>query len=91
MLFRSIAASGALVAVRVTLVVRTHSRVDLVPSARTPALIDPARAANNDLGNRDAIQLEGVADGLRPQELRGDHIYRYATVATDLRNMGIGL
>ncbi len=80
-----------LVAVRVTLVVRTHSRVDLVPSARTPALIDPARAANNDLGNRDAIQLEGVADGLRPQELRGDHIYRYATVATDLRNMGIGL
>ncbi|MBZ0238227.1 MAG: type II secretion system GspH family protein [Deltaproteobacteria bacterium] len=80
-----------LVAVRVTLVVRTHAKVDLAPSARTPVLVDAARPANNDLGNRDAVQLEGVSDALRPEELRGAHVYRYATVGTDLRNMGIGL
>jgi hypothetical protein len=80
-----------MVAVRVTLVVRTHTRVDIVPSARTPALVDAARAANNDLGTRAAVQLDGVADALRPLELRGDHVYRYATVGTDLRNMGVGL
>jgi prepilin-type N-terminal cleavage/methylation domain-containing protein len=80
-----------LVAVRVSLVVRTHSRLDVVPTARTPVLTDTARTSNNDLGNRDYVQLEGVADAARPQELRGDHIYRYATVGSDLRNMGVGL
>lgn len=80
-----------LVLVRVSIVVRTHSRLDVVPTARTPALIDNARPGNNDLGNRDFVQLEGVADGARPQELRGDHIYRYATVGSDLRNMGVGM
>lgn len=80
-----------MIAVRVTLVVRTHTRVDVTPSARTPALIDTARPSNNDLGNRDFVQLEGVADASRPLELRGPHVYRYATVGTDLRNMGVGL
>ncbi|HUQ02361.1 MAG TPA: prepilin-type N-terminal cleavage/methylation domain-containing protein [Kofleriaceae bacterium] len=84
-------ARSRLVAVRVTLVVRTHTRIDVVPSQRTPALIDGARPDNNDLGNRAAVQLEGVADLSRPQELRGEHIYRHATVGTDLRNMGVGL
>lgn len=79
-----------LVGLRVTLVVRTHSKIDTVPSQRTPKLIDDARPGNNDLGDRDEIQLEGVADSARPLELRGDHIYRYATVGTDLRNLGVG-
>ena len=76
---------------RVSLVVRTHTKVDVAPSQRTPALIDPANPANNDLGNRDAIQLEGVDDAARPEELRGEHVYRHATVGTDLRNLGVGL
>jgi hypothetical protein len=83
-------ARSRLVAVRVTLVLRTHTRVDVQPSARTPELVDPARPSNNDLGNRGAVQLQGVADSLRPLELRGDHLYRHATVGTDLRNMGVG-
>jgi prepilin-type N-terminal cleavage/methylation domain-containing protein len=79
-----------LVGARVSLVVRTHTRIDINPSLRTPALIDPARVANNDIGNRFAVNLEGVADASRPEELRGDHIYRYATAGTDLRNVGVG-
>lgn len=80
-----------LISARVSLVVRSHTRSDIVPTARTPALVDTARPANNELGNRDAIQLEGVADGARPEELRGDYVYRYATAGTDLRNLGVGL
>lgn len=79
-----------IVGLRVTLVVRTRSKIDTVPSQRTPKLIDDARPGNNDLGDRDEILLEGVADSARPLELRGDHIYRYATVGTDLRNLGVG-
>jgi prepilin-type N-terminal cleavage/methylation domain-containing protein len=79
-----------LVGLRVSLVVRTHSRIDVVPSQRTPALIDPARPGNNDLGDRASVQLEGVPDTSRPLELRGEHVYRYATIGVDLRNMGVG-
>lgn len=79
-----------LLAVRVSLVVRTHTKVDLVPSQRTPKLVDDARPGNNDLGDRDAVQLEGVADALRPAELHGEHVYRHSTVGTDLRNLGVG-
>lgn len=80
---------STIVALRVSVVVRTHSKVDVVPSQRTPALIDTARSSNNDLGDRDYVQLEGVADAARPQELRGEHVYRYATIGVDLRNMGV--
>ncbi len=76
--------------VRVSLVLRSHNRIDSVPSARTPALIDPARPNHNQLGDRASIQLEGVADPSRPDELQGDHVYRYATVGSDLRNLGVG-
>ncbi len=77
------------IGLRVSLVVRTHYEVDVVPSQRTPVLVDSARAANNDLGDRDAVQLEGVSDAARPLELRGEHVYRYATIGVDLRNMGV--
>ncbi len=82
---------STMIGVRVTLVVRTHTKIDLVPSQRTPKLVDDARPGNNDLGDRDEVQLEGVADAARPLELRGDHAYRYSTVGTDLRNLGVGL
>lgn len=79
-----------LVALRVSLVVRTHSRIDGVPSQRTPALVDATRPGNNDTGDRASVELEGVADSSRPLELRGQHVYRYATMGTDLRNLGVG-
>ena len=33
--------------------------------------------------------LAGVADSSRPLELRGDNIYRYATIKIDTRNLGV--
>lgn len=75
--------------VRVSLVVRTTRKIDTIATARTPALTDTARPNNNDVGNRAYVQLDGVADASRPEELRGTHIYRYATVGSDLRNMAV--
>jgi len=72
-------------------VVRTqYPIVEGAVTAATPALIDPARPQNGEVGDRPAIQLEGVSDAARPQELRGDHIYRYATTKVDVRNLGVG-
>ena len=76
--------------VRLTLVVRTRQNLQAVGAARTPALIDSARPNNNDLGNRAAVNLAGVPDASRPVELRGDAIYRYATVGSDVRNLAVG-
>lgn len=76
--------------VRLTLVVRTRQNLQAVGAARTPTLIDSARPNNNDVGNRPAITLTGVPDASRPEELRGDAIYRYATVGSDVRNLAVG-
>lgn len=78
-----------LMQVRVSLVVRTRGNLDAVGSAQTPALIDTARVNNGDIGNRPAINLAGVPDASRPEELRGDALYRYATVGIDLRNLAV--
>lgn len=75
---------------RVSLVVRTLKRLDSVPTAATPVLVDSARVTNNDLGDRAAVQLEGVPDASRPAELRGDAVYRHATIGSDLRNLAVG-
>ena len=75
--------------VRLTLVVRTRQNLQAVGAARTPNLIDAARPNNNDLGNRAAITLSGVPDASRSEELRGDAIYRYATVGSDVRNLAV--
>jgi prepilin-type N-terminal cleavage/methylation domain-containing protein len=74
---------------RVTLVVRTRERFDGASSAQTPVLTVAARPDNNEVGNRAAVPLAGVADAARPTELRGDAIYRYATVGSDLRNLAV--
>ncbi|MEZ4400606.1 MAG: prepilin-type N-terminal cleavage/methylation domain-containing protein [Kofleriaceae bacterium] len=78
-----------LMQVRVSLVVRTRGTLDAVGSAQTPALTDTARPSNNDVGNRAAITLAGVPDASRPEELRGDALYRYATIGIDLRNLAV--
>jgi type II secretory pathway pseudopilin PulG len=76
--------------VRLSLVVRTLKNVDAIPTAATPRLTDPARVDNNDLGDRAAITLAGVPDAARPAELRGDAVFRHATIGADLRNLAVG-
>ena len=76
--------------IRISLVVRTIKKMDAVPTSATPALIDPARVDNNSIGDRPAVPLAGVADASRPAELRGDAIFRHATIGADLRNMAVG-
>jgi prepilin-type N-terminal cleavage/methylation domain-containing protein len=76
--------------VRLTLVVRTRQRLQAAGAPRTPTLTDAARVSNNDVGNRASVTLAGVADASRPEELRGDAIFRYATVGIDLRNLAVG-
>ena len=88
--YPNVLARASLMELRVSLVLRTHARVDSTPTARTPALIDSARPNNNSLGDRPAVLLAGVPDASRPTELRGEHVYRYATVGYDLRNLGAG-
>jgi hypothetical protein len=68
---------------------RAKQRFDGASSAQTPVLTVAARPDNNEVGNRAAVPLAGVADAARPTELRGDAIYRYATVGSDLRNLAV--
>lgn len=76
--------------VSVSFVVRTTRHVvDGTVTSATPALQDPANLAANDVGDSPSVQLAGVADSSRPQELRGDNIYRYATIKVDTRNLGV--
>ncbi|MCA9679302.1 MAG: prepilin-type N-terminal cleavage/methylation domain-containing protein [Kofleriaceae bacterium] len=75
--------------VTVSFVIRTTKRVAGITTAATPQLLDPASPDHNPIGNRDAVQLEGVADSARPDELRGDHVYRWSTTRADLRNLEV--
>jgi prepilin-type N-terminal cleavage/methylation domain-containing protein len=78
----------------VSFVVRTtRPVVDGTVTSATPAILDLTNAANvnfNDVGNSPAVPLAGVADSSRPVELRGNNIYRYATIKIDTRNLGVG-
>jgi hypothetical protein len=77
--------------VSVSFVVRTTRRVvDGTVTAATPVLQDPANVGANDIGDSPPVTLAGVADASRPQELRGDNIYRYSTIKVDTRNLGNG-
>jgi prepilin-type N-terminal cleavage/methylation domain-containing protein len=77
--------------VSISFVVRTTRPVtDGTVTAATPQLRDPANVGANDIGNAPPVQLAGVTDSSRPQELRGNNIYRYATLKVDTRNLGVG-
>jgi prepilin-type N-terminal cleavage/methylation domain-containing protein len=77
--------------VSVSFVVRTTRRiVDGTVTAATPPLENPANIDANDVGDSPSVTLAGVADASRPQELRGDNIYRYSTIKVDTRNLGNG-
>ena len=76
--------------VRLSFSARTNRTVDGVATAATPALIDITNVSNNTIGDNPSVQLLGVPDGSRPATLTGDHIYRFATIDVDLRNLGVG-
>lgn len=74
----------------VSVVVRSPQRIEGVTSDRTPSLTVAGNTDHNEVGDRAAVQLAGVADSSRPDELRGDHVYRWTTFRVDLRNLGVG-
>ena len=76
--------------VRLSFSARTNRTVDGVATAATPALIDITNVSNNTIGDNPSVQLLGVPDASRPAALVGDHIYRFATIDVDLRNLGVG-
>jgi len=77
--------------VSLSFVVRTTRPItDGTVTAATPALQDPANLDFNDVGDSPSVTLAGVADASRPTELRGNNIYRYATIKVDTRNTGVG-
>ena len=80
-----------LLSVTFSFAVRTTQPVDGVPPEKTPELIVPARPFNNDLGDHEAFDLAATPDALRPEELRGNHVYRSTTARVDMRNLGVGL
>lgn len=73
--------------VSVSLAARTDSDVDDVYTRRTPAFTDPARPYNNELGDRDSVDLTSSP----PAALAGQRIYRYSINRIDARNTGSGL
>lgn len=85
------AVAGVPIELTVSFVVRTSRRVNGVLSAATPSLTDTANAEHNAVGDRAAVQLEGVADADRPEELRGEHVYRWSTTQVDLRNLQVAM
>jgi prepilin-type N-terminal cleavage/methylation domain-containing protein len=77
--------------VSVSFVARTtRPIVDGTVTGATPQLQDPTNVNFNDIGDSPPVTLAGVADASRPVELRGNNIYRYATIKIDTRNLGVG-
>lgn len=86
-------ANAVLTQLSVSFAARTQYELDVIPSAVAPAFGDPTSAltlSHNRLGDRLAVQLEGVADASRPPEHRGDNIYRFSSTTVDVRNIGVG-
>jgi hypothetical protein len=75
--------------VTVSFVVRSNDGISGVVSTQTPSLTEEGNEANNPIGNRAAVQLEGVDDASRPVENAGNRVYRWATVRVDLRNLAV--
>lgn len=82
-----------LVEVSLSLVVRTTRDLNAVPTSRTPALAGNDAGVSDDFnrfGNSPSFDLAGTDDASRPDHYKGTHIYRWASVRIDLRNMGVG-
>ncbi len=81
---------AVLVQVSLSIAVRTQTEVHGAGSSASPAFIDTARVSYNRLGDSPAVALAGVPDASRPVQYRGNHVYRFSSVAIDMRNMGVG-
>lgn len=82
-------ANAVLIELSVSLAVRTTREVDLVGTSATPNFTenDPD---HNRLGDSPSITLSGVPDASRPEQYRGNHIYRWTSMRIDVRNLGVG-
>jgi hypothetical protein len=86
-------AGAVLTHLGVSFAVRTYENVNLVTSAQTPAFIDDTNATttiHNRRGDAASVLLEGVPDAARPDEHKGNRIYRWSSNVVDLRNLGVG-
>jgi prepilin-type N-terminal cleavage/methylation domain-containing protein len=75
--------------VSVSLAVRTVNQVNLVATGSTPEFTE-GNPDHNRLGDSPSIPLAGVPDAARPAQYQGNHIYRWASMRLDLRNLGVG-
>lgn len=77
------------VEVGISMVVRTTTNTNAVPTSATPDL-QGAIPNHNRLGNSPTFDLLNTPDASRPEHLKGNHIYRWSSIRVDLRNMGVG-
>jgi prepilin-type N-terminal cleavage/methylation domain-containing protein len=77
--------------VNISLALRTSRPVEGIATGSTPAFIEAGRVNNGQVGDHPAFDLAGTPDASRPEELKGNHVYRYTTVRVDVRNVGVGL
>lgn len=79
------------IAMTLSLELRTTHELDLTATSATPTLtISTANIDHNRIGDWDAVQLAGVDDNARPEQYRGNRIYRWSTSTVDIRNLGVG-
>jgi prepilin-type N-terminal cleavage/methylation domain-containing protein len=72
--------------ISISLVARTDRDVEGIATAATPLLSVAGNANNNSIGNHDSVALPSASN----TALQGNRIYRYTTLQTDLRNIGVG-
>ncbi len=82
-------AGAILTEISLSLAVRTTHDLDVVSTSATPNFTE-GNPNYNRLGDSPSITLAGVPDGARPEQHRGNHIYRFSSTRIDLRNMGVG-
>jgi prepilin-type N-terminal cleavage/methylation domain-containing protein len=75
--------------VSLSLAVRTVNQVNLVATGSTPNFTE-GNPDHNRFGDAPSIALAGVPNAARPAQYQGNHIYRWASVRIDLRNLGVG-
>lgn len=77
--------------VTLSLELRPTHNLDVVPTATTPSFIEEnGDVDHNRIGDWASVTLAGVDDAARPEQYRGNHIYRWSTTRIDVRNLGVG-
>ena len=77
--------------VTMSLEVRTIHDLDVVATGATPSFVEAGQDVDhNRIGDWASVPLAGVPDGARPEQYRGNRIYRWSTSRLDVRNLGVG-